>query len=88
VTGTSGISRGWGGIRYLDRPTRATESWPRYRYAAMMHVAALRVLGFERIYAAIIPANIASRRMLEKLGYEVDQSQRAASLCRGRGTTS
>ena len=46
----------------------------------MMHVAALRVLGFERIYATIIPTNIASRRMLEKLGYQVDQSPRAASF--------
>jgi RimJ/RimL family protein N-acetyltransferase len=50
------------------------------RFAAMMHVAALRVLGFERVYATIIPTNIASRRMLEKLGYRVDQSPRAASF--------
>lgn len=50
------------------------------RYAAMMHVAAFRVLGLERIYGAVIPANIASRRMLEKLGYQVDQSQHAASF--------
>jgi RimJ/RimL family protein N-acetyltransferase len=50
------------------------------RYAAMMHVAALRVLGFERIYAIVIPMNIASRRMLEKLGYQVDQSARAVSF--------
>jgi RimJ/RimL family protein N-acetyltransferase len=50
------------------------------RYAAMMHVAALRVLAFERIYATVFPANLASRRMLEKLGYEVDQSPRAASF--------
>ncbi|MHB8969804.1 MAG: GNAT family N-acetyltransferase [Pirellulaceae bacterium] len=48
------------------------------RYAAMMHVAARRTFMFERIYAAVIPANIASRRMLEKLGYLVDQSRRAA----------
>ena len=50
------------------------------RYAAMMHVAALGVLGFDRIYATIIPTNIASRRMLDKLGYQVDQSPRAASF--------
>lgn len=49
-------------------------------YAAMMHVAALRVLGFERVYATVIPTNIASRRMLEKLGYQVDRSPRAASF--------
>jgi RimJ/RimL family protein N-acetyltransferase len=50
------------------------------RCAAMMHVAALRVLGFERVYATVIPKNIASRRMLEKLGYQVDQSPRAVSF--------
>jgi RimJ/RimL family protein N-acetyltransferase len=50
------------------------------RYAAMMHVAALRVFSFHRIYGAVIPANIASRRMLEKLGYHVDKSPRAASF--------
>jgi RimJ/RimL family protein N-acetyltransferase len=50
------------------------------RYAAMMHVAALRVLGFERVYATVIPTNIASRRMLEKLGYQVDHSPHATSF--------
>lgn len=50
------------------------------RYAAMMHIAALRVFKFERVYGAVIPANVASRRMLEKLGYQVDESPRAASF--------
>ncbi|HOO39022.1 MAG TPA: GNAT family protein [Deltaproteobacteria bacterium] len=50
------------------------------RFAAMMHIAALRVFGFKRVYATIIPMNIASRRMLEKLGYQPDQSSRAASF--------
>ena len=66
------------------------------RFAAMMHVAALRVLGIERIYAAVIPQNIASRRMLEKLGYQVDQSRarppswkpRTTSRCRSTGPSS
>jgi len=44
------------------------------RYAAMMHVAAFRALGLERVYSSIIPANIASRRMVEKLGYVLDES--------------
>jgi RimJ/RimL family protein N-acetyltransferase len=46
----------------------------------MLHAAALRVMAFERIYAAVIPQNAASRRMLEKLGYQVDPSPRAASF--------
>jgi RimJ/RimL family protein N-acetyltransferase len=50
------------------------------RFAAMLHAAALRVMGFKRIYATVIPQNVASRRMLEKLGYQVDQSPRAASF--------
>lgn len=50
------------------------------RFAAMLHAAALRVLGLARIYATVIPQNIASRRMLEKLGYQLDASPRAASL--------
>ena len=50
------------------------------RFAAMLHAAAVRVMGLERIYATVIPQNIASRRMLEKLGYQVDQGPRAASF--------
>jgi RimJ/RimL family protein N-acetyltransferase len=50
------------------------------RFAAMLHGAAFRVLGFERIYATVIPRNVASRRMLDKLGYQVDSSPRAASF--------
>lgn len=48
------------------------------RCAGMMHVAALRLFGFQRIYAAVVPANVASRRMLEKLGYQVDHTPGAA----------
>lgn len=50
------------------------------RFAAMLHAAALQVMGLERIYATVIPQNVASRRMLEKLGYQVDPSPRAASF--------
>lgn len=50
------------------------------RYAAMLHAAALQTMGLDRIYATVIPQNIASRRMLEKLGYRLDHSPRAASF--------
>lgn len=50
------------------------------RYAAMMHVAAFRVLGLERVFASIVPTNLASRRMVEKLGYQLDQSCFARSF--------
>jgi RimJ/RimL family protein N-acetyltransferase len=55
------------------------------RYAALMHVLALRAFRFERIYAIVIPKNIASRRMLDKLGYQVDSSSRAASFVEDEG---
>jgi RimJ/RimL family protein N-acetyltransferase len=32
------------------------------------------VLGLERLYMSVIPANAASRRLFEKLGYEIDDS--------------
>lgn len=50
------------------------------RCGAMLHAAALQLMGFERIYATVIPQNVASRRMLEKLGYQLDTSPRAASF--------
>ncbi len=50
------------------------------RYAAMMHVAAFRVLGLERVFSSIVPTNLASRRMVEKLGYQIDQSRFARSF--------
>jgi RimJ/RimL family protein N-acetyltransferase len=50
------------------------------RYAAMMHVAAFRVLGLERVFSSIVPTNLASRRMVEKLGYQLDQSCFAKSF--------
>ncbi len=55
------------------------------RYAVMMHVAAFRVLGLERVYASIVPTNIASRRMVEKLGYQIDQSSFASSFAEEKG---
>lgn len=48
------------------------------RFAAMLHAVGLRAMGFERIYATVIPQNIASRRMLEKIGYQIDLSPQAA----------
>jgi len=48
--------------------------------AALMHVAALRVFRFARVYATVIPNNLPSRRVLEKLGYRPDPSPRARAL--------
>jgi RimJ/RimL family protein N-acetyltransferase len=47
------------------------------RIALMIHAFGFRWLGLERIYASIIPHNAASRRVFEKLGYQVDDSAAA-----------
>src|SRR3954468_24293271 len=47
------------------------------RVALMIHAYGFHRLGLERIYASIIPGNTASRRVFEKLGYQVDASPAA-----------
>jgi len=50
------------------------------RFAQMIHALAFTELGLERIYAAVIPKNVASRRVFEKLGYQVDASEAARAF--------
>lgn len=47
------------------------------RFATMIHAFAFARLGLARVYASIIPANVASRRVFEKLGYALDASPAA-----------
>ena len=47
------------------------------RFGIMLHAFAFRALGLRRLYASIIPANAASLRLFEKLGYERDDSAAA-----------
>ena len=47
------------------------------RFALMIHHVAFTQLGIEKIYVAIVPANHASRRVMEKLGYQLDGSAAA-----------
>lgn len=46
-------------------------------FATMIHVFAFGHLALDRIYASIIPDNVASRRVFEKLGYAIDDSPAA-----------
>jgi RimJ/RimL family protein N-acetyltransferase len=39
------------------------------RFATMIHAFAFDTLGLSGVYASVIPANVASRRVFEKLGY-------------------
>ncbi|MDQ3364855.1 MAG: GNAT family N-acetyltransferase [Myxococcota bacterium] len=54
------------------------------RFALMIHGLAFapppRGLGLARVYAAVVPGNVASRRVFEKLGYVVDVSEPAAAF--------
>ncbi|HET7505548.1 MAG TPA: GNAT family N-acetyltransferase [Kofleriaceae bacterium] len=50
------------------------------RMAIMLHAFAFAALGLERVYASILPANVASRRVFEKLGYAVDTSPAARAF--------
>jgi RimJ/RimL family protein N-acetyltransferase len=47
------------------------------RIATMIHAFGFAQLGLDRIYASIVPGNVASRRVFDKLGYAVDASPAA-----------
>jgi RimJ/RimL family protein N-acetyltransferase len=47
------------------------------RFGVMLHAFAFGTLGLRRTYASIIPANAASLRLFEKLGYERDDTPAA-----------
>jgi RimJ/RimL family protein N-acetyltransferase len=47
------------------------------RYAIMLHAFAFGALGLDRLYVAIVPENVSSRRLFEKLGYRIDDSDAA-----------
>jgi RimJ/RimL family protein N-acetyltransferase len=47
------------------------------RFALMLHAVAFRALDLERVYVTIVPGNVASRRLFEKLGYGIDDSPEA-----------
>jgi RimJ/RimL family protein N-acetyltransferase len=44
------------------------------RFAIMVHALAFGALAIQRIYASVIPANTASRRVFQKLGYTIDEA--------------
>ncbi|HVV51281.1 MAG TPA: GNAT family N-acetyltransferase [Polyangia bacterium] len=50
------------------------------RFARMLHAFGFGTLGLGRIYVSVIPANTASRRLFERLGYRIDDSPEARAL--------
>lgn len=47
------------------------------RYAIMVHAFGFQRLGLSRVYGSLVPQNVASRRMLDKVGFRVDDSAAA-----------
>src|SRR5690606_15824176 len=47
------------------------------RFAVMIHAFAFLQLDLARVYASVVPDNVASRRVFEKLGYREDPSEAA-----------
>jgi RimJ/RimL family protein N-acetyltransferase len=50
------------------------------RFAIMLHAFGFTELALDRIYASVVPANVASRRVFEKLGYHRDDSPAARAF--------
>jgi RimJ/RimL family protein N-acetyltransferase len=67
-----GVSRGSAEFAFLIAEVAAQGKGLGTRLAVMVHAFAFLRLGLERVYASIIPGNIASRRVFEKLGYALD----------------
>lgn len=50
------------------------------RFGRMLHAFGFQILRLARIYISVIPANTASRRLFEKLGYQIDESPAARAF--------
>jgi RimJ/RimL family protein N-acetyltransferase len=53
------------------------------RFATLVVHFGFMTLGLERIYASIVPGNVASRRVFEKLGFRIDDSPAAREFAEG-----
>jgi RimJ/RimL family protein N-acetyltransferase len=73
-----GIANGTAEFAFLIASPDAQGKGLGTRFATMVHALAF-AQGLERIYATIVPQNVASRRVFEKLGYTVDTSDAAAA---------
>jgi RimJ/RimL family protein N-acetyltransferase len=49
------------------------------RFAVMLHAFGFAQLSLSRIYASVVPNNVASRRVFEKVGYRLDDGPEARS---------
>lgn len=72
-----GIDRGTAEFAFLVADPAAQGRGLGTRFALMVHALGFGPLGLDRIYASVIPTNSASRRVFDKLGYEVDDREAA-----------
>lgn len=72
-----GIAEGAGEFAFMIAAPSAQGKGLGTRFATMLHAFAFSHLPIDRLYASIVPANTASRRVFDKLGYTVDDSAAA-----------
>lgn len=87
---SDGVLAGDGDLRNLDRGAAefafliaapsAQGKGLGTRFAIMIHAFGFIQLALDRVYASIVPANTASRRVFEKLGYTLDTSEAARAF--------
>jgi len=68
------VSRGAAEFAFLVAEVAAQGKGLGTRIATMIHAFAFSQLRLARVYASIVPQNVASRRVFEKLGYVVETS--------------
>jgi RimJ/RimL family protein N-acetyltransferase len=71
------LSRGAAEFAFMVADVAAQGKGLGTKIATMVHAFAFRQLRLERVYASILPHNVASRRVFEKLGYAIDTSPTA-----------
>jgi RimJ/RimL family protein N-acetyltransferase len=71
------LDRGRGEIAILVGERAAQGRGLGTRFGVMLHAFAFRALGLRRVFASVVPANAASLRLFQKLGYERDESPTA-----------
>jgi RimJ/RimL family protein N-acetyltransferase len=71
------IEDGRGEFAILIGPREAQGKGLGTRFALLLHALAFDALGIDRVYVTILPENVASRRLFEKVGYRHDPSREA-----------
>ena len=79
------MSRGAAEFAFMVADVAAQGKGLGTRIATMIHAFAFRQLRLERLYASILPHNVASRRVFEKLGYAIDTSPIAFAYAEDHG---